>query len=76
MIRFVKKNVLIKCAMAFTIAIFLSACGNDDSSCTESTWYEDADEDGLGNPDVSISACEQPEGYVSDSSDTDRKSVV
>ncbi len=47
-----------------------SSCKNDDS-CTETTWYEDADGDGLGNPDVSESACEQPSGYVADNTDTD-----
>ncbi len=53
----------------------LLSCGSDDAveddSCTESTWYEDADGDGLGNASVTLSACEQPDGYVSNSSDTD-----
>ncbi len=35
----------------------------------ETTWYEDADADGLGNPDVSVSSCEQPDGFVVNSDD-------
>lgn len=53
------------------LAIFLlnTSCGGDEA-CTESTWYQDLDGDGLGNPDVNISSCEQPDGYVADNSDT------
>ncbi len=52
-------------------ATFLIASCDDDDDCVETTWYQDSDGDGLGNPDVSQSACEQPEGYVSDNTDTD-----
>ncbi len=51
-------------------AFFVSSC-DPDNSCTEITWYEDAEGDGLGNPSVSLDSCEQPEGYVTDNSDTD-----
>ncbi|MFK7809204.1 MAG: YHYH protein [Saprospiraceae bacterium] len=47
-----------------------SSCDKDDD-CTEINWYEDLDEDGLGNPDISQISCDQPEGYVSNNSDTD-----
>lgn len=47
---------------------FVTSC-EDDDSCIEITWYQDADGDGLGNPDVSQSACSQPDGYVMDNSD-------
>lgn len=47
---------------------FVTSC-EDDDSCIEITWYQDADGDGLGNPDVSQSACTQPDGYVMDNSD-------
>lgn len=33
------------------------------------TYYEDADDDGLGNPSVSVEACEPPVGYVDNSDD-------
>ena len=53
------------------IFIITSCDKDDDATCTEITWYEDADGDGLGNPNISQRACEQPTGYVSNSDDTD-----
>ncbi len=56
----------------FSGFIFFTACSDDDEvTCTELTWYQDADGDGYGNPDVSQDACEQPTGYVSNAEDTD-----
>jgi hypothetical protein len=44
----------------------------DPSSAIDaSTWYADADTDGFGDSGTTEVACEQPEGYVSDSSDCD-----
>ncbi|MEM9648169.1 MAG: hypothetical protein AAF969_06795 [Bacteroidota bacterium] len=67
-----KTNKLSKLAtlsfLLITGATFV-ACSEDD--CTKSTWYADTDNDGLGNPASSMQACEQPEGYVSNSDDTD-----
>lgn len=55
-----------------SLTLFLVSCSDDeDTNCVESIWYADNDGDGLGDPDVTISACEQPDGYVSDNSDTD-----
>lgn len=54
----------------------ISSCGDDEMSCIETTWYLDSDGDGLGNPDESLSACDQPEGYVSDNSDPDDSGVL
>jgi len=59
-------------SMLFLFGTFLlfTACENDDDDCVEVTWYQDSDGDGLGNPDMSETSCEQPAGYVSDNTDT------
>ncbi len=42
----------------------------EDGTCTFATdWFEDMDGDGLGNPAVSQTACDQPTGYVANSND-------
>ena len=64
------KNI-VKLILLFVIIGFVACSSNDDSGCTETTWYQDLDGDGLGNPDVSQNACEQPEDYVTNNSDTD-----
>ena len=53
----------------------VDACGVCDGP-GETTWYEDLDEDGLGNPDVSLVDCEQPEGFVDNADDTNDASVT
>ncbi len=66
------KQLVLSFFLLSAITIFFIACDKDDDTpCTESTWYQDADSDGLGNPDVSQSACDQPTGYVSNSDDSD-----
>jgi len=64
-------NVFTLSLLLGAIALLSSCKEEDDIPCIQSTWYEDADGDGLGNPDVSQNACEQPDGYVADNSDTD-----
>lgn len=58
--------------LSLTGLVLMTACNTDDSdnaACEETTWYQDLDEDGLGNPAVTITSCEQPEGYVTNDSD-------
>ncbi|MEO0468149.1 MAG: hypothetical protein AAF206_00910 [Bacteroidota bacterium] len=70
-----KKRILFfsACALAMVVtSAFLVSCSqNTEVPCIETTWYQDADNDGLGNPDLSQSACEQPTGYVSNDNDPD-----
>ncbi len=56
--------------MAFVLLVPF-ACDDNPAPCDETLWYQDADEDGLGNPDVSFSSCEAPAGYVANADDTD-----
>ena len=61
--------------LLFGAVLTFTSCNEDETTdpipCTESIWYEDADSDGLGNPDVTVSACEQPEGFVTNQTDDD-----
>ncbi|WP_296385793.1 YHYH protein [Winogradskyella sp.] len=65
------KNFLVAVFILILANCFIACSSSEDDSCTETTWYQDFDSDNLGNPDVSIEACEQPSGYVSNNSDTD-----
>ncbi len=53
-------------------------CDGDDNDCDGftdedglTTWYDDADADGYGDPDVSTDACTQPAGHVANADDCD-----
>ena len=43
--------------------------GATDDITLETTWYRDADEDGYGDPAVTLAACDAPAGYVTDATD-------
>lgn len=55
----------------FAIVLVFASCNRNDDSCDQTTWYQDADNDGLGNPDVTMLSCDQPDGYVDNDSDLD-----
>ena len=66
------KYLVFSLAVLFGTMTLLTSCNKDDEDpCTETTWYQDADEDGLGNPGVTFMACEAPTGYVDNADDTD-----
>ena len=53
-------------------------CDGNDNNCNDeidegvtTTFYQDSDADGFGDPDSSIDACEKPAGYVPNGSDCD-----
>ncbi len=53
-------------------------CDGIDNDCDDEIdegagrfWYRDADNDNHGNPDISVQACNRPDGYVSTDDDCD-----
>ncbi len=60
-------NVLLLALTVFALA----SCDKEDDTCVESVWYQDQDGDGLGDASNTLSACDQPAGYVANSNDDD-----
>ena len=46
-------------------------CVDSDEAIVENTWYEDSDADSFGNSSVTLTQCEQPNGYLADNTDCD-----
>lgn len=66
------KYLVFSLSTLFGILFLVSSCDKDDEgACTETTWFQDADGDGLGNPNIEFISCDAPAGYVDNSDDTD-----
>ncbi len=59
-----------------TLTLTISCNEDEETTCTETTWFQDSDDDGLGDPLVSQDACEQPTGYVANDNDPDDNSCT
>lgn len=70
-----KKTIFSLLILSLVIAVLTSCSKDDDISCIEINWYQDADGDGFGDPNVSQEACEQPSGFVSNNTDTNDEVV-
>ncbi len=58
------------------ILLLLLACADDKPAACTSTWYADADHDTFGDPAVTLSACDEPWGYVAQGGDCDDTDVL
>ena len=68
------KTILAHTVISFLLMLTIVGCNNSEKStekCTETTWYQDSDNDGLGNPKISQQSCTQPTGYVDSANDDD-----
>lgn len=45
--------------------------GSPNFECEEQVWFQDLDNDGLGDPNSWVLDCQQPEGYVANANDPD-----
>jgi len=64
-----KTKILYTSLLFISILLLNSCCDCDDDNCTEQTWYQDLDQDGFGNSNVSQISCTQPDDYVLDNTD-------
>lgn len=66
------KNILILVGTALFVLLGMQSCKKEEE-CVETTFYQDSDGDGKGNSAETLTACEQPEGYVANGDDDDDK---
>jgi len=65
-------NRIIKIVAVILVGAFtVISCSTPEDDCVEKTWYQDADGDGFGDPDISLNACIVPNEYVADNTDFD-----
>jgi Dictyostelium (slime mold) repeat len=70
-------NLTTECRASLGSCDIAEYCSDESDDCPADTvlnvraYYEDADRDGYGNPDVIMYACEAPEFYTEDNSDCD-----
>jgi len=57
------------------LLLALFSCSDDDSTEVNQTFFEDLDNDGIGNENVSMVATEAPDGYVLESGDFDDNNI-
>ncbi|RLJ69131.1 putative metal-binding protein [Lacinutrix venerupis] len=69
-------KTILKLSILFILVLVVACGSDDDASCTEQAWYQDADVDGFGNPAVTQNACVQPAGYVLVSGDCDDTDAI
>ncbi len=67
------RNIKLIITSTFITLIFFACSKDKEVPCQPSKWYQDADKDGLGNKEVSLEACEQPEAYVFNKDDDNDK---
>ncbi len=65
------KNVFIYLSVCLITGLLVVSCEEGVQGCIKTAWFADVDGDGLGDPNVSEQACDQPEGYVSNGDDAD-----
>lgn len=56
-------------------SVVVQSCGGNED-CIEKSWFQDADGDGFGNKGIIKSACDKPNGFVSDSTDFNDNSAA
>lgn len=63
-----KMQILGMLLFAVLFSFSIQSC-DDEEDCTKSSWYADTDGDGFGDASNEMSECEQPTGFVSNSTD-------